>query len=65
LLKRLETGETPPEQLRALRSIKVLQEIGTTEAGRLLTTLSRGAPASHVTRAARKTLERLAGKKGE
>jgi HEAT repeat protein len=62
LLKKLETGETPPEQLRARRSITVLKEMGTSEAVRLLTTLSRGAAASHVTQAARKTMERL-GKK--
>jgi hypothetical protein len=42
-----------PETLRALRAVEVLQSLGTPEARALLETMSKGAPQSRITRAAR------------
>jgi HEAT repeat protein len=50
----------PPEQLRGLRAIEVLEHIGTPEAQDVLTTLGKGAPEARVTREAKASLERLA-----
>ena len=49
-----------PEQLRALRAMEVLENIGTSEAQRVLRRLAGGAPAARQTREARASLERLA-----
>ncbi len=56
LLARLEG--TPP-RLQELRALAVLEHIGTAEARKVLTTLSRGAPDARLTREAKGSLERL------
>jgi Tol biopolymer transport system component len=48
-----------PVQLRALRAIEVLENIGTSEAKRVLQRLAEGAPEAQQTREARASLERL------
>ena len=48
-----------PEQLRALRSVEVLELLATPEARELLTTLARGAPEGRLTREATAALDRL------
>jgi hypothetical protein len=51
----------PPDKLRALRAIDVLERIGTGEARQLLEQLARGAPGAKVTMEARDSLDRLQG----
>jgi hypothetical protein len=50
----------PPERLRTARAVEVLEEIGSQEARRLLTTLGAGAPEAMLTVDARGALKRLA-----
>jgi hypothetical protein len=59
LLKPLETLVPPPERLRMLRAIQVLEDIGTSEAQRLLENMSGGEPAAQVTQEAKAALQRL------
>jgi hypothetical protein len=51
-----------PEELRILRAIDVLEQIGSREAQQLLRTLADGAPEASRTRAAHQSLERLKGR---
>jgi hypothetical protein len=50
----------PPEELRALRGVDVLEQIGTEEARRVLRALAAGAETASLTRAAKQALARLA-----
>jgi len=52
------------ESLRGLRAVEALEQIGTREAQRLLTTLAGGAPAARLTLEAKAALERL-GQRGK
>jgi hypothetical protein len=62
-LRRLldQVGDSAPgaEQLRAIRSLQVLEAIGTAEARELLRTLAKGAPGADLTRESAQALERL------
>jgi hypothetical protein len=49
----------PPERLRAVRAVEVLERIGDRAARRLLTALARGAPEAQLTVEAQSALERL------
>jgi HEAT repeat protein len=49
-----------PQQLRAVRSVEVLDHIGTAEARQLLTNLAAGVPDARLTREAKAALGRLA-----
>ncbi|HZT82671.1 MAG TPA: hypothetical protein VFA26_20750 [Gemmataceae bacterium] len=60
LLKPLAAGfETDPAELRQLRGIQVLEQLGTPEAKKLLQALARGAPGARRTRDAQLALDRL------
>jgi WD40 repeat protein len=59
LLERLEGGTVPPEVVRALRAVEVLERIGTPKARQVLEGLARGAAGHRVTEEARLSLERL------
>jgi WD40 repeat protein len=59
LLKPLETLLPPPERLRALRAIQVLEEIGSREALHVLENVSKGEPAAQVTQEAKTAVQRL------
>jgi hypothetical protein len=60
LLERLEIVRPAPETLRAQRAVEVLEELGTSDAQKLLQGLAHGAPTAAVTQDARAALERLA-----
>jgi hypothetical protein len=59
VLERLRGPETRPELLQALRAVAVLEDIGTSEARRLLERLAKGAPEARLTRDAKAALQRL------
>jgi hypothetical protein len=58
ILKKWDRPIPPPEQLRQLRSLEVLERSGTPRARRLLERLARGAP-SRLTQEARAALDRF------
>jgi len=58
-LDRLRGPVTRPEVLRPLRSVAVLEDIGTPAARKLLETVASGAPAARLTREAQASLNRL------
>jgi hypothetical protein len=60
LLQRLEGPVTVPKRLRALRSIEVLEKIGSLESQQLLTLLGGGAPEARLTKEAKATRARSA-----
>lgn len=53
-------SEPPPERLRALRAIEMLEHIGTLPAQELLKSLASGAAEARLTQEAKASLERLA-----
>jgi HEAT repeat protein len=63
LLARFTAPVPPPDQLRLLRALAALEEIGTPEARRLLESLAQGAPEARLTREARAVLKRLGKRK--
>jgi len=60
LLEKATTGQAPPpEELRALRAIEVLEHIGTPEAKQALEGIAKGAAGAQLTRQAKTTLDRM------
>jgi RNA polymerase sigma factor (sigma-70 family) len=60
VLEKLEPGQTPPlEILRVVRTLEVLESLGTAEARHILQTLTEGAPQARVTEEAKASLTRL------
>jgi RNA polymerase sigma factor (sigma-70 family) len=61
LLDKIATEEwkPPPDRLRALRAVEVLERIGTADAKQLLQTLANGVPDASLTREAKDSLQRL------
>jgi hypothetical protein len=64
LLKNAADDALPPEQLRLLRAVEVLERVGTPEAGEVLQALAKGTAGAEPTEAAKAAVERLAKKKG-
>jgi hypothetical protein len=61
ILERLTPGQVPPpETLRAVRAVEVLERFGTAEKKPLLEALARGAPEAALTQDAKAALDRLA-----
>jgi WD40 repeat protein len=59
ILEKLEGGVPSPEQLRTVRSLQVLERIGSPEAQEALKSLAAGAPGAWLTQEAKAVLERL------
>jgi hypothetical protein len=59
LLEQIERGP-PPETLRSLRAVEVLEHVGTPEARRCIEALAKGAAEGRLTRDAKAALTRLA-----
>jgi hypothetical protein len=62
LLDRLAGPITQPDLLRAVRSVAVLEDIGTPEARKILEALARGAPQARLTLEATAALRRMASR---
>jgi RNA polymerase sigma factor (sigma-70 family) len=62
LLREMENGFILPRELRALRTVEVLEWIATPEARAHLLELAKGAPDARLTREAAATCKRLAGR---
>jgi RNA polymerase sigma factor (sigma-70 family) len=60
LLEKQEQAILSPEELRLLRSVELLEMVGTAEARRVLSALAEGAVGSRLTREARAAVHRLA-----
>jgi hypothetical protein len=60
LLGKLDGAALSPEQMRALRAVEALEQMGGPEATMLLRALAEGAPGARLTREARASLARLA-----
>jgi RNA polymerase sigma factor (sigma-70 family) len=63
LLREMDSGVTPPRQLRAVRAVEVLEWIATPEARAHLLELTKGAPDACLTREAAAACKRLRGRK--
>ena len=60
LIQRLESNaEPPPEQLRAIRAVRILEWLGTTESRAVLGGHAKGAPGARLTVDAQEAIERL------
>jgi RNA polymerase sigma factor (sigma-70 family) len=59
LLDDLQGPITSPDLLRAMRAVEVLEQIGTSEARKVLEALARGEPDNRLTQDAKAALERL------
>jgi RNA polymerase sigma factor (sigma-70 family) len=60
IIEKMVTGQPPPpEVLRSIRAVRVLQMIGSPEAKQLLATLAKGAPGDRLTVEADAVLQRL------
>jgi hypothetical protein len=59
LLERLRAAAFPPETMRRLRAVEVLEYAGTPQARRLLSDIARGAPESVLTKDASAARERM------
>jgi WD40 repeat protein len=59
LLRKLDGPVSSPELLRGLRTIEVLEHIGTPQARQVVAALAEGAPAARLTKDAKAALERL------
>ncbi|MBY0527862.1 MAG: sigma-70 family RNA polymerase sigma factor [Gemmataceae bacterium] len=60
LLARLvNAAAPPPDLLRSLRALEVLEDLGTPEARQLVETIAKGAGGAQLTRQARETLNRM------
>jgi WD40 repeat protein len=59
VLRKLEPDELPPERLRALRAVGVLEYAGTAEARKLLKGLAGGTEGAWLTKQAKAALDRL------
>jgi WD40 repeat protein len=59
LLSATGRDQLPPQTIRQVRAVEVLEQLGDREARRLLETLARGAAEARLTREARGSLERL------
>jgi hypothetical protein len=59
LLDKLQGPVLQPDQLRVLRAVEVLENVGTAEAKAVLRKLADGAPGARLTREARASLQRL------
>jgi WD40 repeat protein len=64
VLEQLGQSVPPPDQLRLLRAVEVLEHVGGPTARKVLETLAGGAAEAQLTREARETLARLAGRTG-
>jgi hypothetical protein len=60
LLNKLDSLALSPERARALRTLEVLERIGSPEAKQALQGLAEGAPDAELTREAKSALDRLA-----
>src|SRR5262249_13933566 len=65
LLDKAAAPATEPESLQALRTVELLEHIGTAEARAQLQTIAAGAPEARLTRQANAALKRLARRKGD
>ena len=60
IVERLESKSPTAERLQAIRTIEILEQIGTPEAQHVLRSLAQGAPEARLTREAKASLNRLA-----
>jgi WD40 repeat protein len=61
LIRKLEAQVSPTERARSLRAVRILEQIGTADARRLLETLAKGAAGAKLTEEAKAASQRLAG----
>ena len=59
LLSKIEQEQLPPESIRAVRAVEVLEYIGSPEAKAVLETLAGGAEGARLTKEAKASLARL------
>jgi hypothetical protein len=59
LLERMHSGRLLCDELRLVRAVHVLEQIGSEEVGQLLATLAEGAAAAPPTQEAKTALDRL------
>jgi hypothetical protein len=65
ILEKVTGSVTEPEPMRALRTVELLERMGTAEARAFLQTLAAGAPEARLTREASAALKRWARRHGE
>ena len=59
MLEAVDNADLPDTQLGQLRAVDLLEEIGSSQARKLLETLAKGAPKARLTEQARAGLRRL------